>query len=198
MNYYEIYFNLIHKHGFEAKPPGGYYERHHILPKSLGGDDQPGNLVYLSGRAHFLAHWILYKLTGTTEMARAFYGMCDSKRKPERYRPNSRAYQSAKEAFSRDNHMRSTVHRMRAADNAAMQWANNYDEMRKSNAWMFTEAGHPMCMTGRSGERHPRSRKVSTPQGVFGSVREAGRELGIQHPTVSAWCKAKKNGFSYV
>ena len=198
MNYHEIYFNLIAKCGHADKPSAGYYERHHILPKSLGGGNEAENLVYLSGRAHFLAHWLLYKMTGTAEMARAFYGMCDLNRRPERHLPNSRAYQSAKEAFSRHNHMRQPEHRLRVSVAATNQWATRHEEMKQSNAWMFADRDHPMYMKGRTGDDHPRSRRVSTPAGVFGSVREAGRELGMSHPTVSAWCKAKKNGFSYV
>jgi hypothetical protein len=39
-----------------------YFERHHIQPKSLGGSDEPSNLVRLTYREHFLVHWLLTKL----------------------------------------------------------------------------------------------------------------------------------------
>lgn len=39
----------------------GYYEKHHILPKCLGGTDDVDNLVLLPARAHFIAHAFLYK-----------------------------------------------------------------------------------------------------------------------------------------
>src|SRR5690606_11752854 len=44
------------------KPSDYYSERHHIIPKCLGGDDSTDNLVYLSGKAHFLAHRLLCKI----------------------------------------------------------------------------------------------------------------------------------------
>jgi len=41
----------------------GYSERHHIIPRSLGGNDDPPNIVRLTYREHFLAHWLLTKFT---------------------------------------------------------------------------------------------------------------------------------------
>lgn len=39
----------------------GYYEKHHISPKCFGGTDEPRNIVLLPARAHFIAHYLLYK-----------------------------------------------------------------------------------------------------------------------------------------
>lgn len=36
-----------------------YNERHHILPKCLGGDDSTDNLITLSPREHYIAHMLL-------------------------------------------------------------------------------------------------------------------------------------------
>ncbi len=41
----------------------GYTERHHILPRSLGGTNKSDNLVRLTYREHYLAHWLLIKFT---------------------------------------------------------------------------------------------------------------------------------------
>lgn len=41
----------------------GIYERHHIIPKSLGGANDELNIVCLTYREHFLAHWLLAKFT---------------------------------------------------------------------------------------------------------------------------------------
>lgn len=40
----------------------GYSERHHILPKSLGGSNESENLVDLTAREHYLAHKLLVKI----------------------------------------------------------------------------------------------------------------------------------------
>ena len=68
---------LIYKHGTETKPDdGAYYERHHVVPKSLGGSNEPSNLVYMTGKAHFVAHHLLFKIHGVGPMASAFWAMC--------------------------------------------------------------------------------------------------------------------------
>lgn len=182
----------MEKHGHVEKPTDGYYERHHITPKSLGGTDEAANLTYLSGRAHFLAHWLLYKATGEAVMARAFFGMCDIYRMPGRPKPSSHAYNSAKAAFSLHNHMKLPAYKANAAKSATAQWAADYDGMKASNAFMFSDESHPMYMKNKVGDLHPRSRAVMTPLGRFGSVREAAKALGMQHPRVSAWCKSEK------
>lgn len=64
MNYKKVYDSLIER----AKPRGldkskveGYYEKHHILPRCLGGSDRESNLILLTGREHFIAHMLLWK-----------------------------------------------------------------------------------------------------------------------------------------
>lgn len=39
-----------------------YYERHHIIPKCLGGNDAKDNLVYLTAEEHWVAHLLLVKI----------------------------------------------------------------------------------------------------------------------------------------
>lgn len=39
-----------------------YCEKHHIIPKSEGGDDSDGNIVNLKAREHYVAHLLLAKI----------------------------------------------------------------------------------------------------------------------------------------
>lgn len=41
----------------------GYYETHHIIPRSLGGTDNNENLIRLTAREHFICHLLLPKFT---------------------------------------------------------------------------------------------------------------------------------------
>jgi hypothetical protein len=189
MEYQNLYVNLLLKHGTEEKPKG-YSERHHIIPKSKGGDDSPENLIYLSARAHLIAHWLLFKIHKCDMTARAFYGMCDTYRRPERGRITSHTYEAAKKAFSMNNHMKLPKYRKLAKESATEQWAKKYDEMKSSNAFMFSDEKHPMYMKGKTGDLHPRSKAVITPLGRFGSVREAAKAHMISHPLISRYCKS--------
>lgn len=55
--------------------PIGYTEKHHILPKSMGGSDNKSNIVSLSARQHFVAHLLLWKAYRTKGMALAYKTM---------------------------------------------------------------------------------------------------------------------------
>lgn len=60
MNYQKIYDNLIKKR--IENPPTEKFERHHIVPKSLGGPDTRDNLVRLTLREHYIAHLLLCRI----------------------------------------------------------------------------------------------------------------------------------------
>jgi hypothetical protein len=63
MNSQRIYNELISRAILETRKKNKdvYYESHHILPKCLGGSNKKDNLVLLTAREHFLAHWLLAK-----------------------------------------------------------------------------------------------------------------------------------------
>ena len=44
------------------KGEGIYYEKHHIVPKSMGGTNNKNNLVLLTAREHFMCHLLLPKM----------------------------------------------------------------------------------------------------------------------------------------
>jgi len=90
MNYLKIYNNLIQKAQLRIAP-NGYVEKHHILPKSLGGSDDLKNLVTLTAREHFLAHLLLAKHYGGTQWTAVVL----FKTKKRTYL-NSRLYEKAK------------------------------------------------------------------------------------------------------
>lgn len=46
----------------KGHPEYVYYERHHILPKSMGGTDDKINLVLLTPKEHFICHLLLTKM----------------------------------------------------------------------------------------------------------------------------------------
>ena len=65
MNYNNIYNNLIFtrkSRGLNKKVLDGYYEKHHIIPKCLGGKDILENYVLLTFREHIIAHKLLLKI----------------------------------------------------------------------------------------------------------------------------------------
>lgn len=57
MNYKKIYDQIIER--AKTRHLSGYKEKHHIIPKCLGGSDDTENLVELTAREHFLCHKLL-------------------------------------------------------------------------------------------------------------------------------------------
>lgn len=60
MDYKKLYDSIITKRMNVCAL--GYTERHHIIPRSLGGTDAEDNLVTLTAREHFICHYLLAKM----------------------------------------------------------------------------------------------------------------------------------------
>jgi hypothetical protein len=87
-----------------SKTDDHYYEKHHILPRSLGGTNDPSNLVLLTAREHFIAHLLLYfhyRLEGGKtfqKMCFALVSMSSTNKNLKRPQLSSRQYAFIREA----------------------------------------------------------------------------------------------------
>ena len=68
-SYSEFISLIISSRGRFGIPREEYKERHHIIPKCMGGNDDEDNLIDLSAREHFYAHRMLYEENKNTEHA---------------------------------------------------------------------------------------------------------------------------------
>lgn len=60
MNYAAHYDRLISR--ARTRVLLGYRERHHVLPRCMGGSDAPENIVALTAEEHYVAHQLLIKM----------------------------------------------------------------------------------------------------------------------------------------
>lgn len=96
MNYQWHYDRLIER-GLKTRTEE-YRERHHIIPKCLGGNNKKENLVYLTAEEHYVAHQLLVKLyPGNEKLTFAAMNMCRSNGKHIR---NNKLYGWVRKAFS--------------------------------------------------------------------------------------------------
>lgn len=75
------YFNIINSANSQGRQKGkSYYEKHHIIPKCLGGKNSKNNLILLTAREHFICHWLLCKMTNEnkSKLYFSFYRMSHS------------------------------------------------------------------------------------------------------------------------
>lgn len=101
MDYTKHYWNLISKAKNRSQKEGTYYEKHHVVMVSEGGPNISSNIVLLTGREHFVAHWLLFREDPTSYVrAEAFRMMCDvdPSQGKRRYVPSSRVIEEARKA----------------------------------------------------------------------------------------------------
>lgn len=75
--YTKIYYKIILRAMKEnrSKNKEIYFEKHHIIPKCLGGTDDKENLILLTAREHFLCHLLLTKMNDDERLIFAFFMM---------------------------------------------------------------------------------------------------------------------------
>lgn len=98
MNYKRIYDELIESRlkMNRKKSKREYFEKHHIVPKCLGGKNEQNNYVLLTAREHFICHFLLTKIYDSEKLKYAFNMMYVSSDIQSRYF-NSRLFQRNKE-----------------------------------------------------------------------------------------------------
>lgn len=99
-NYYDYiaYVKTLNRQKLaKIHPNYAYYEKHHICPKCLGGLENSENLVLLTGREHFLAHYLLTKIhPEEVKLHLAFWAMRNKGKGQDRYTRSSRLYEKSK------------------------------------------------------------------------------------------------------
>lgn len=98
MNYKRIHDQIIDRAKSRTLPKDTYTERHHIVPRCLGGNDSKDNLVKLTAREHYLIHWLLYKIHKTPKLAYAWSLMIRYGKNHTRY--TSHTFEYARRAHS--------------------------------------------------------------------------------------------------
>lgn len=73
--YYKLYYTIISNAKSRVVDSSCYYEKHHIIPKSLGGTNSRENLVTLTPREHFICHRLLVKFTKGDEKRKMVFAL---------------------------------------------------------------------------------------------------------------------------
>lgn len=96
MNYQKIYNNIINRG--KTRIIEGYKEKHHVVPRCMGGTDDSSNLVNLTAEEHYLCHLLLVKIyPNNIRLVRAAMFMVSSNKHQQR---NNKAYGWLKRQYS--------------------------------------------------------------------------------------------------
>lgn len=102
MNYERIYKELT-----SEDSQASYTEKHHIIPKCMGGSDENSNLVKLTAREHYIAHKLLTKIyPNNVKLLNAHWMMCRGRK------VTSRQFEDAKKSFSLAMKLDNPIHKM--------------------------------------------------------------------------------------
>lgn len=96
--YTRLYYKIISR--AQSKVYLGYTETHHIIPKSIGGSNDPSNLVELTAKEHYICHRLLTKMTTgehKRKMTFAAWAMTMKSSADKQIRINMRSYSYLKE-----------------------------------------------------------------------------------------------------
>lgn len=173
MNYLKHYDLLIKK--AQNRPiPDGYVEKHHILPKSMGGSDEKENLVYLTAREHFVAHFLLAKHYGENQ----WFAIWRMQYYQSKYYLNSKLFEIARKyaAEQKSKEMKSNN-------------PNNFDgvkEKQKINNAMKNPIHRKKWNELMTGDNHPRRKNPEKWAHLKGVKRNIITPTGKDHHNARA------------
>jgi hypothetical protein len=101
MNYQKIYNQIVER--TKTRQLDGYKEKHHIVPKCMGGSNDKTNLVELTAREHFICHRLLCEIyPNNDKLLYALWLMAIGKQKPknlDEFKLSSRIYETIRLSF---------------------------------------------------------------------------------------------------
>ena len=139
--YYQIIENARSRESIE-----GYTEKHHIIPKSLGGSNDQINLVILTAREHFICHWLLTKMTKGKNRSKMSYAcklmlQIKNQSQTSRYKPKSIMYKLIQESLNTNlkNRKFSNEWREKLSDSAKIRCKNESEQIKIARAKKLIE-----------------------------------------------------------
>lgn len=177
MNYRKIYDQLVVKAKDRRKRDKKtmYLEKHHIQPRSLGGNDNRSNLVYLTAREHYLSHWLLFKFTTKTDdkikMGFAFAQMAMTSESHNGRGITSRKYERAMKA----NSLAASMRLGKRNSNFGNYWT---EEMKQA----LSEKKKGKMVGDANPSRRPEVRKLLA-DGKFGENNPNAKRWRVTDPT---------------
>ena len=191
-----------------------YKERHHIVPKSLGGTNDKNNLIDLFAKEHFVAHKLLVKENPTNKsLIYAWWTMCQIKGRDyqDRYVPTAEEYEEARiaialmESESRigDKNPRfgkhtpmseETKEKLRQINLGRKMPSYAIEKMRQAKIGKKLTEEHKLKISESTKGRKVHGKPVLCVElnKIFQSTMDAERETGIPNTNIGLVCRDKR------
>lgn len=190
--YTKIYWAIMYR--AMSRTLEGYSEKHHFIPKALGGTDV--GVVRLTAREHFLAHLLLVRMTdgqNRYKMISALWAMCNLKSGSTigRIIPKSRSYETARKLYAAKLSLemkgkpKSAEHRKRIGDGNRGK-VLTVEQRAKISAAKIGKSLGPMsamqkaaCSAAKTGSLNPAARTCQVDGQQFACMKDATAALGL-------------------
>lgn len=191
MDYNKIYIKLIKRAvGRDIK---GYTEKHHIIPRCMGGNNNPCNIVQLTPEEHFLAHLLLVRIYPKNNKLIYAAQMMGSTRKSNKvYGWLKRQFLEANSGGNHPNYGRKHSPERRAQISSQQKGKKTPLETRLKMS--RASKGKPKSKEHRANIVKAISKRVQQIAGdkiiaEFESIAEAARTTGILRQSINKACK---------
>ncbi|MCY3014674.1 MAG: HNH endonuclease signature motif containing protein [Planctomycetota bacterium] len=214
MDYKKHYDSLIHKGKNRDWKTLPYFEKHHIKPKSENGLDIEENVVRLTAREHFIAHWLLYRLDESIQSrAFSFWRMCNGRGSTPKEHwiiISSRCYQKARLAHSKaiskalKGRKKSKEHAAKVGLAVKGQKRTEEQKMKLRKPHKMTEDGLRRLRESKAGKLAHNIKSVNMLNKdtmdileVFDSLKKAADFVGVNNSNIHAAIKKNRMSGGY-
>ena len=153
-----------------------YKEKHHILPRCLGGKDNKENLVELTAKEHFMVHMLLCKFTvslARRSMLYAFKAMSTMRYGKRKYKLHSRTAGILREKFYKSLKGRKDSEETKKKKSLAFMGKNNPNYGKK-----FSKEHKRKLSEAKTGKKHNLYGKKHKPETIQKMIN---KKLGKKH-----------------
>lgn len=189
----EQILNTRGRHGCEE----GYFERHHIIPKSIGGTNQEENLIDLYAREHYEAHKLLaLENPSNKSLQYAWWNMahCGGRDIQKRYVLSAEEYEEARKNHSKNmsgtnnpnyghKHTESAKLKISQArkESGTGYWKGKHLSEETKNKLSANHKGK------QTKGNNPFAKKIVAEDVVYNSVIECAEHYNIPYSTMLHW-----------
>lgn len=194
--YKKVYDSLIDKgkkRGLDKSKLEGYFEKHHIVPKCLGGTNEKENLVLLTAREHIVAHELLQRIyPNNFKIATAMVAMLmGSKPTSERnglvsskqaayYRKMFSELKKGTKGHSQTEETRKLISKINTGRKFTPEQRERHSAKMKQR--IITEEWKKNISKGMLGKKHPHKSQTYTPEGLKKMQDLCASRTGDKHP----------------
>jgi len=137
MNYQRIYNQIIER--ARTRQIEGYVEKHHIIPRCIGGLDNKSNIIQLTAREHFICHMLLCEIyPNESKLKHALFLMSIGKQKVKNkhYKVSNRTYERLKLEYALllTGKKQKDKTKLKKSESMKRVWANKTDEEMTNKA----------------------------------------------------------------